>query len=475
MLINTVLYFLFSIFSLAPAVEQTPETDSLSSGQIAAVKYDLVVGHIDIEGNKVTKRSIILRELLLKEGDTLKVSRSELNELLLTCRNNLINTSLFTVAFVTADSLDLNHINVKVKVEERLYTWPNPIFEIADRNLNVWWQTKNFARTNYGLYIIRYNFRGRNETISVNLQGGFTKNLTLSYNIPYISRKKTLGMGFTLKFSENNEIFLRTDSNKVRFYKNKDQVIRKIFQSGIRFSYRQGIYKTHRAGLYYNTIWVSDTVVKKNPEYLGNMESEKKFLTLEYQFDMDYRNVKAYPLKGYYFGSYQSGHQTDFNTTYLVSAFNKYNQLRNRIYVAAGLKCKFSSPGSQAYFNQRALGYGNDLVRGYALYVVDGQHYGLLKTNFKYELIKPAIFKLKFLPFDKFKTIPYALYFNIFGDAGYVQDKYTYQNNPKSNTLLTGYGIGLDFVTYYDVVFRMEYAINRDGNGGLFINLNASL
>jgi outer membrane protein assembly factor BamA len=455
------------------------KSDSL--GQLLNLKGKslFVVKSISIEGNKVTKRSIVLRELLFKEGDTLFRTPLDLDNLLWTCRNNLINTSLFTVAFVTYDTENADSINVHIKVGERLYTWPNPIFELADRNFNAWWQTKDFSRTNYGMYIIRYNFRGRNETLSMNLQWGFTKNLTLSYNVPYISKKKALGMGFNVKYSENNEIFLMTDRNKVIFYKNKDYAIRKVFQAGIKFSYRKGIYTNHRLGISYNTIWIADTVESRNPEYLGNGATLRNYLALEYQYDLDYRNVRAYPLKGYYFGylvgTYQCGEKANFNTSYLVAAYSKYRQLHNRFYAAASVKTKISSTGQQAYFTQRGLGYGNDLVRGYAYYVVDGQHYALLKTTLKYELIKPRIVHLKFLPFEKFNMVPLALYLTVFGDAGYVQDKYTYQTNPISNTLLTGYGAGIDYVTYYDVVFRIEYSINKFGQGGVFLNFNATL
>ncbi len=175
-------------------------------------------------------------------------------------------------------------------------------------------------------------------------------------------------------------------------------------------------------------------------------------------------------------GTYQTGFNTDFNTTYLVSAFNRYFQLYDRVYFGASIKGKVSIPGTaQAYFNQRALGYGNDLVRGYAYYVIDGQNYGLLKSNLRFELIKPRVLKIKFIPFEKFNTIPYAVYFNIFGDSGYAQDKYTFQNNTLSNKTLYGYGVGIDYVTYYDAVFRIEYAINRLGNGGFFVNFSATL
>jgi hypothetical protein len=42
--------------------------------------------------------------------------------------------------------------------------------------------------------------------------------------------------------------------------------------------------------------------------------------------------------------------------------------------------------------------------------------------------------------------------------------------NNMSNSFLYGTGVGLDFVTYYDKVFRFEYSVNAKGEGGIFIH-----
>jgi hypothetical protein len=77
---------------------------------------------------------------------------------------------------------------------------------------------------------------------------------------------------------------------------------------------------------------------------------------------------------------------------------------------------------------------------------------------------------MDFVKNEKFNTFFYALYLNVFTDAGYVMDNYYYlHNNKYENQLLLGSGIGLDYVTYYDKVFRFEYSINRTGKGGFYI------
>ena len=79
------------------------------------------------------------------------------------------------------------------------------------------------------------------------------------------------------------------------------------------------------------------------------------------------------------------------------------------------------------------------------------------------------------LPFNKFNTFHYALYAGIFGDAGYVDDNRYAQKNPLANSFLYGYGAGIDYVTYYDIVFRFEYSFNKMLEHGFFVSFNAGI
>ena len=114
-------------------------------------------------------------------------------------------------------------------------------------------------------------------------------------------------------------------------------------------------------------------------------------------------------------------------------------------------------------------------MSGYELYVVDGQSYGLVKTNLRWRLLSVNR-TVKLVPVKKFRTIPLSVYFKIYSDAGYVRDNnYNPYNNFLSNRLLVGGGAGFDIVTYYDLVIRTEYSINQLGQTGLFLHLKAGL
>jgi hypothetical protein len=83
--------------------------------------------------------------------------------------------------------------------------------------------------------------------------------------------------------------------------------------------------------------------------------------------------------------------------------------------------------------------------------------------------------RIGFINNEKFSLIHYALYVNFFADFGYVHDDIFFKDNPYSNNLLAGAGIGLDLVTYYDKVFRTEFSINRQGDTGVYLHLIAPI
>jgi hypothetical protein len=89
----------------------------------------------------------------------------------------------------------------------------------------------------------------------------------------------------------------------------------------------------------------------------------------------------------------------------------------------------------------------------------------------RYQIVKPKVFQPKFLQQAKqFNTIPFYAFVNVFFDAGFVEDKFFYKNNSLVNSWQYGYGLGLDMVTYYDVVVRLEYSLNKQQQSGFFIH-----
>jgi hypothetical protein len=127
------------------------------------------------------------------------------------------------------------------------------------------------------------------------------------------------------------------------------------------------------------------------------------------------------------------------------------------------------------YFLNQGLGYKNDYVRTYELYVIDAMNFALVKNNLKYAILNPVTRYIPFIKNERFGKIHFALYANVFFDCAY---SWKMPENPTSfldNKFIFGTGIGLDFVTYYDKVLRLEYGINDMGETGLFIHFVAPI
>src|SRR5690349_6398886 len=148
----------------------------------------LQLNRVIIIGNKRTKDWIILRELSLKQGDT--VSRARLERVIDLDRKKIYNLRIFHTATIKTLELPDKSFDLLVEVEERWFTFPIPICALSDRNFHEWWENYDHQlnRTNYGLRLYQYNFRGRNETIRLTAQFGFSRKFDLIYRIPYIDK-----------------------------------------------------------------------------------------------------------------------------------------------------------------------------------------------------------------------------------------------------------------------------------------------
>lgn len=449
---------------------------SLAFSQNDTVRLFLI-NDIVLSGNRATKNHIVYREIPIAKGE--RLSMSEIRQRMVQAKENLLNTSLFNLVDVDTVHAGNDCVNILVKMTERWYTWPVPVFEVQERNFNEWWKTRNFERANYGMYVERENFRGRKESLSFYGQFGYTEKYGISYKVPYLTRGKRLGGGMGATYSRNHEITYKSIGNKQVFFKDEENYIRQQFSLKLNSSYRGNIYNSHQFEVKYNDIWVHDTVLSLSNDYLQDNRGEMKYFSFEYVFKSDHRNAKYYPLEGYYFDlefsrlglGVLSGE--DLDVTNLKLSFKEYLKAAYRLYLSGSVKFKYSVSSAQPYHVQQGLGWG-DYVRGYEYYVIDGQRYSLGKLGLRYQLVRPRIQSFP-LPLNKFNTVHYALYAGLYGDAGYVEDKLYLGMNSMANSWLLGYGAGIDFVTYYDMVFRFEYSVNRRLEHGLFIHFEAGI
>jgi hypothetical protein len=109
--------------------------------------------------------------------------------------------------------------------------------------------------------------------------------------------------------------------------------------------------------------------------------------------------------------------------------------------------------------------------------VVDATHFGIWKNNLKFALIPQTIGEFRNIRSERFRKYHYALYLNVFLDSGYgyYRQDFGRETNDLQNTLLLGYGAGIDFVAYYDIVIRVEFAVNFMNETGVFVHFRAPI
>lgn len=433
----------------------------------------LVVDSISIEGNKVTKRKIILRELTFSVGDTILKSKiiGELSE----SKNNLQNTLLFN--FVYMDFMpEGNLIEVRIKVVERWYIWPIPIFEHAERNLPAWLRDPEFEKLNYGLLLNWNNFRGRKETLQLKARLGYKEQFGINYNIPYLDRDQKHGMDIGLNRFRQNEIILRTTDNQPEFLNDGDGYLYRSFTSNISYSYRPKYYLRQIASINYSRIYFGADSLRE--EYMGNHNiGSKQWFSFIYNIEYDNRDYKVYPLDGFYIrlSFLRRGLEIlkdfEYGKSYVTLVGSHHHRITERLYFENAAKIRLTKDESLPYLYRQALGYDTN-IRGFEFYLVDGNSYFVTVNNFKINLLERHTFNLPIIPWEQFNKIHFSLYSNIFFDMGYVQGgSYNMNGNDLTNQLLWSTGVGIDLLSYYDQVYRLEFTYNSIGDIGVFLHL----
>ncbi|HLT75160.1 MAG TPA: POTRA domain-containing protein, partial [Ohtaekwangia sp.] len=252
---------------------QVLPTDSVKRPGKSLPKYDSTarfvrINRIFIVGNRITRDRIVLRELSLSQGDL--IYSTDLPAILELDRKKLINTRLFNHVNIRTLELEPDQFDLIIDLNERWYTFPSPIFDLADRNFNEWWETydHDFRRVNYGLRLYQFNMRGRNETLRFVAQFGFLRRFELSYRIPNLDREQKHGIAFNFDYSEAKNVAYKTEGHKLR-YLESENIERMTRGMGVTYQFRNSFYETHALRLDYRHNSIGDSLRMSNPEYLG--------------------------------------------------------------------------------------------------------------------------------------------------------------------------------------------------------------
>ena len=301
----------------------------------------------------------------------------------------------------------------------------------------------------------------------------------MDYRIPYIDKSQKSGLSFRAYYAQNKTLNYDIVDHKNVFF-DTDELTRESVFTGVSYVRRNNFYNFHNIGLSFNYSSISDTIVSLNPHYLLDGQNDLRFFRLNYIFRRDRRDFVAYPLQGFLLrleaekvglGIFDGVDRLELSANYL-----KYLELKNNFYFSTHFGGTISTPKRQAYINRNGIGFRPNMVRGYELYVITGQNFAFNKTTFKKLLFKGEADIGRVVRLKQFRKVPYAFYLKGYFDSGIVHNDLSDSENERlTNKFIYGTGIGLDIVSFYDVVFKLEYSVNKEGESGFFLNFRSNL
>jgi outer membrane protein assembly factor BamA len=476
----------FTLFVL-PVISQNNDgsvhlPDSISYGEI-------IIKSCTITGNKLTKDWVIIRELDFKIGDTLSTTEvskvvdfkmkrfapGDSSELLLRMkysRENIINTDLFLTVNLSVKQIEGDEYQLLIDVTERHYWWIFPVVKLNAPNFNEWLRDPKLSDVSMGLFFSHNNLFGTSHQTSLVGYVGKSYAAAWGYKIPWIGKGRKTGVTFGLGYQNLYTVEYASVENKRQMLYKSNSLQSANFL--VNFKMRPGLYNYGTVKLTGEWVKVSDSLFTLNPDFLAQQKTTNTYLTLYADYAYDSRNSQSYPLFGSYLCAFVNklglgivSKDVDYFLYGVDMHF--YQKLSEKWYVAEMFKLENNAGQDMPYNYQVNMMYKKNFIRGYDLYTLKGDQMYYFRSNIKYQLVKPSTKKVKpGQEKNKFKALQYAFYLNAFADAGYVVNNFT-EDNPYNNKMLYSWGLELDFVTYYDLVLRFEYAFTSIGTNGFFI------
>ncbi|MES2331570.1 MAG: POTRA domain-containing protein [Bacteroidota bacterium] len=469
-----VIVFLFILGTSLPCIAQNVRvprdtTQPGFSDIIAQKNTPVVIGNVFLSGNKRTKSFIVLREVPFAQGD--HFLEGELDEKLVLARQQVMNTSLFVDVTVYISARVGNVVDINIDLKERWYFFPLPYFRLIDRNFNQWWveQHRSLDRVNYGIKFTQNNVSGRNDNLDVWLINGYTQQITLRYDLPFFDKTLKKGFNIGLIYATQKEINYATGDNKQLFYKQESAPARKALHFDFTYSYRPDVKQRHYFRVSYNDERIADTVAKINPLYFPEQRTRLQFVDFGYQYKYYNVDLISYPTSGFLGEAnlYRRG-LDNVSGLWQVSGRAVYAKpiTRTSFLHLEGFAIA-KAPFKNYFVNERLFGYGFYQMRGLEYNVVDGMLGAALKTTVHKQL-------LAFVLHNPFKSkthdkIPFRIFLKAYGDLGYAYSPSPNITNTLNNKLLRTWGFGMDIVSVYDFVFKIEYSFNQLGKDGLYL------
>ena len=434
------------------------------------------VDSIVVDGVKKTKPLVITRQMTFEVGDTIELQ--ELEALNKVNKSNIYNLGIFTSVEI-ANEIGEGSIVVRVSVQERWYVFPTPYVSLLERTFNEWWRDKDLDRLVYGIGVDWQNMSGWNDKGYVYFQNGYQQIISTQYHRPFLFPKAKVDGTASFYFINDKEIGYSTEGARLQLARLSAQRMRQSYTAQFVLSKRLSARKMIHGTVAYQYFKLNDSIAYFNPDYLPDNATRTNYPSLGLSYVNDQRDIRSFPLAGYKYGASIRAYGLPgiSNTQFakVTASFSQHIALSKRWNFAYGTQNFLLLGNRIPYFDKYFVGFGS-FLRGYEPYVIDGSFINLTKAEWKFGIIPYHFAHLKWIPFQKFRDLPLGLYLSAYSDAGYVRDwTFNNQDNTLKNKLLLGYGAGINFITIYDFLLRVEYSRNLLGGGGIYISTLVSI
>ena len=401
--------------------------------------YSFVVDSIQIFGNETTKDEIIFKEITCNIGDTVNSKLLKYN------KERIYSLGLFTSVRVIPYKIKNKNI-IAFKVEESWYLYPIPFLQLKDRD---------WKKLSYGLALLMYNFRGRNETLAFKGALGYDPSLQLSYKNPYLNLDKNISFTFNLNLQK-----VRSKSNIAKRLAGFD-FDQKVYSVNVTVGKRFDIYNNASVSASFNSI--------ETPFYIRGISASDNrvdnLFSLAFNYTFDNRDLHQFPSEGFFVSSLLQlkGLGID-GISYQVFNFDvrKYFKLNESFILKSRFATRQTFGDLIPYYDNSFLGFA-ERIRGHFKEELEGNNSYIGSVELDYALLKDINLSLDFIPIIPKSLLNYrfAIYLQLFADTGTIQNK----NEPLSlKKLNSGYGIGLTLLLLPYHVLRFERAWDEYGN-----------
>lgn len=404
----------------------------------------LRIDTVIVTGNKVTKESVILKELSFTAGDSITTEIIDFN------KNRIYSTGLFTKVeeflYIQNDK-----VVIDFNLNERWYLFPYPIVGIKDRDWDKFY---------YGLGVAHINFLGLNQKLFGSFALGYDPMVNLHYFNPDFFRKDIM-FDLLLIHSKTKNKSLFSGKETKDFYEY-------WYNAQISIGNRLDIFKTLWVSFGYNQIKVTEKNLNKTITESGKDE----YLSLNLSGELNTKDLNEYPMKGEHISI--AVKKCGFGESE-VDYSNLWIDLRKYIPIISNWSIGFRGftgltfgnrlPNYSHYF----IGY-SERVRGEFSKILEGENVAGFSTELRVPIFGPTYVVLPEMPIPQFAILRYGMNLAFFFDAGEVWDRYKFIWKKAEY----GFGFGIHFLLPYSVIIRTEIGFNKNLKGQFIFDAGVS-